>query len=125
MNVIEQYWARVDDMLHKFNMSVAQLSRETNIPYESFKAWRSRKRIPDPESLIKISNQLEVTIDYLLTGTSIENEIPEFRAVLDNPSLRKMVRKCVDNPRLIIAFEIFTGESFDNRNMNLDKKSGS
>ena len=52
--------------------------------------------------LIAISNEFNVSIDYLLKGT-IENITPEMAFVRDNKAARLLVRKMMDNPALLEA----------------------
>ena len=52
--------------------------------------------------LIAISNEFNVSIDYLLKGT-IENITPEMAFVRDNEAARLLVRKMMDNPPLVEA----------------------
>lgn len=74
MNMAKSFWNRIDEILRNKQMTIAHLSRSTCISYDSFKAWRSRNRIPNIEALIKISNYLEISLDYLLKGESQEQQ---------------------------------------------------
>lgn len=113
MAIKDLFWERVDGVLKRHSISVSQLSKITSISYDSFKSWRSKKRIPDAESLVSISNALKVSIDYLLKGTACNEDLedPILIEVKTNSRLRNIVISCINNPDLIEAFEIMTNSS--------------
>lgn len=56
-------------------ISAYKMSKETGISDSLIGYWKKGERVPNAENLILISNYLEVTIDYLLTGKSNETII--------------------------------------------------
>lgn len=94
------FWARIDKT--RGGISLLEFGEKCGINYSSLKSMRSRCQIPRVPMLIAISNEFNVSIDYLLKGT-IENITPEMAFVRDNEAARLLVRKMMDNPPLVEA----------------------
>ena len=56
------------NIMKEKKISAYKMSKDTGISDSLIGYWRKGERIPNAENLILISNYLEVTIDYLLTG---------------------------------------------------------
>lgn len=111
-NIIKEYWMRVDQELGTKNMTVAELARRTGIKYDSFKTWRTRTQIPNPEALVQISNILGVSIDYLFKG-ELDTEFGREAtlAVTSNEKIQSIVRRCLVNPALLEGLYLITQET--------------
>lgn len=111
-NIIKDFWMRVDQELETKNMTVAELARRTGIKYDSFKTWRTRTQIPNPEALVQISNVLGVSIDYLFKGElDIEYGREAMLAVTSNEKIQSIVRRCQMNPALLEGLYLITQET--------------
>ncbi len=61
------------NIMSEKNISAYKMSKETGISDSLIGYWKKGDRVPNAENLILISNYLEVTIDYLLTGKCDES----------------------------------------------------
>lgn len=109
MNTTDLFWQRIDMVLLDYNMSIAQLSRGTKISYDSFKSWRSKHRIPDVESLIKISDFLDLSLDALLKGKNNQNKHSQPQMFAENPVLNQIIKICIERPRIMDSIAILLG----------------
>lgn len=112
--IITNYWERIDEVLKKKELSLTLLATNIGIKKDTIFTWRNRCQIPNPAAMISISNELGVSIDYLLKGND-EEEIPEVIAVKTNSTIRALVKKCMEDPRLISALELLID---DRKNKN-------
>ena len=62
-------------IMNEKKISAYKMSKETGISDSLIGYWKKGERVPNAENLILISNYLEVTIDYLLTGKCKETVI--------------------------------------------------
>lgn len=65
---------RIKELRTAKSMSMAQISKELNIPYTTYVNYEKGKREPNSEMLIKIANYFNVTVDYLIGRTDKINE---------------------------------------------------
>ena len=94
------FWARIDKT--RGGISLLEFGEKCGINYSSLKSMRSRCQIPRVPMLIAISNEFNVSIDYLLKGT-IENITPEMAYIRDNEAASLLVRRLMENPALLEA----------------------
>lgn len=93
-----KFWERVDHA--RGNLSLIDFGKECDINYASLKSMRSRCQIPKISMLMSISNRLNVSIDYLLSGK--DNFIsPEMAFVRDNDAAKLLIKKLMSNPSLL------------------------
>ena len=90
------FWNRVDKV-SKF--SSKELSLKLEINYRTMLDMRSRCRFPSIENIVRISNILNVSIDWLLTGEYTKTE--EALYVEQNPDAKLLVRAIMQNPHLL------------------------
>lgn len=71
--MIMDFWKRFDEQRKQLELgTVQQIADRLDIPRGSLNNWRRDKRYPDAESLLKMANYLNVSIEWLMTGTEIE-----------------------------------------------------
>lgn len=71
VGAIENFWARFDIILkNRGYETLKDFIEDINIgiSYPTLLTKRSRKILPEVETLIKISEELDVSVDYLLFG---------------------------------------------------------
>ena len=90
------FWNRVDKV-SKF--SSKELSLKLEINYRTMLDMRSRCRFPSIENIVRISNILNVSIDWLLTGEDTKTE--EALYVEQNPDARLLIRALMKNPAIL------------------------
>ena len=90
------FWNRVDKV-SKF--SSKELSLKLEINYRTMLDMRSRCRFPSIEDIVKISNILNVSIDWLSTGEYTKTE--EALYVEQNPDARLLIRALMKNPAIL------------------------
>lgn len=91
------FWNRVDKV-SKF--SSKELSLKLKINYRTMLDMRSRCRFPSIENIVRISNILNVSIDWLLTGYT-SNVSEEAKYVEENPDARLLIRAIMKNPAIL------------------------
>ena len=91
------FWNRVDKVS---NISSKELSLKLEINYRTMLDMRSRCRFPSIENIVRISNILNVSIDWLLTG-ELYTETEEALYVEQNPDAKLLVRAIMQNPHLL------------------------
>ena len=60
---------RIKELRTAKSMSMAQVSKELNIPYTTYVNYEKGEREPNSEMLIRIANYFNVTVDYLIGRT--------------------------------------------------------
>ena len=68
---------RLQDLLLENNMTQKDLAGKLNVNRGSVSNWVTDRRFPDQNMLIRISEEFNVTIDYLIKGKEDEKEIKE------------------------------------------------
>ncbi len=71
IGAIENFWARFDIIIKNRGYdSLKDFIEDINIgiSYSTLLTKRSRKILPEVESLVKIAEELDVSVDYLLFG---------------------------------------------------------
>lgn len=91
------FWNRVDKVS---NFSSKELSLKLEINYRTMLDMRSRCRFPSIENIVRISNILNVSIDWLLTG-EVYTETEEALYVEQNPDARLLIRALMKNPAIL------------------------
>lgn len=69
--------SRLKILIDLLGLNLKDFSRQTGVPYTTLQDYIAGKRLPGAENLQKISRQLHVSIDWLLTGEGepfIKNE---------------------------------------------------
>ncbi len=74
---VYEFWGRLDASLKRNKKSIRSLCKETQVPYQTIVNQRGQGRYPSVEVIIKFSQALDVSADWLLFGTrlSIEKEL--------------------------------------------------
>ena len=91
------FWNRVDKVS---NLSSKELSLKLEINYRTMLDMRSRCRFPSIENIIRISDILHVSIDWLLTGEAYK-QTEEALFVEQNPDARLLIRALMKNPAIL------------------------
>ena len=91
------FWNRVDKVS---NLSSKELSLKLEINYRTMLDMRSRCRFPSIENIVRISNILNVSIDWLLTGYT-SNVSEEAKYVEENPDAKLLIRAIMKNPAIL------------------------
>ena len=105
------FWNRVDKVS---NLSSKELSLKLEINYRTMLDMRSRCRFPSIEDIVKISNILNVSIDWLLTGEYTKTE--EALYVEQNPDAKLLVRAIMQNPHLLSVISTLLKTEVDIQN---------
>lgn len=59
-------------LLQKNNISAYALSKDLNISQALISQWKSNKQVPSYDNILKLSNYFNVSADYLLERTNIQ-----------------------------------------------------
>lgn len=68
---------RLQDLLLENNMTQKELAGKLNVNRGSVSNWVTDRRFPDQNMLIKISEEFNVTIDFLIKGKEEKEDIKE------------------------------------------------
>lgn len=71
MNSLNSLQTNLKNIREEKNMSQTSMAKELNITRQAYNHYETGKRNPDPNTLSKISDILDVSIDYLLGKTNI------------------------------------------------------
>jgi transcriptional regulator with XRE-family HTH domain len=74
---------RIRDKLEKFQMKQKDLVELTNLSKNAISNYISGKRIPDTNSIYKISKALNTPIEWFLTGNNLKNITDAEKELLD------------------------------------------
>ena len=91
------FWNRVDKVS---SLSSKELSIKLEINYRTMLDMRSRCRFPSIENIIRISDILNVSIDWLLTGEE-HKQTEEALYVEQNQDARLLIRAIMKNPAIL------------------------
>ena len=69
---IEQFYERLKQICSNRNITLKALCEQVGINYRTFQNKKFRGLIPTVEELVKMSEHLDVSLDYLLTGSAVE-----------------------------------------------------
>ena len=88
----EDFWSRVATEQYLWKFTDSMLSERSGIPYGTIHTQKARKSLPKADVLLALSEALEVSADYLLTGKVSPHQSEEARLVDEDPDLRALVR---------------------------------
>lgn len=71
----EIFWNNVKSLLKEKKLSQNAFARLLEVEIRTFQDWVYSKRLPTVEMAKKIADKLEVSLDYLLTGTMQDNPV--------------------------------------------------
>lgn len=86
---------RVKETAKKRGYTLAELARRAGIGEKSIYTWKPSKTYPNGvtpsrEVLERVANQLDVSVNFLLTGEETDNIVPKSD---DRPTLQKIARR--------------------------------
>ena len=99
-----------------------ELAKELHIVQSAISKWEKGKTIPDIETLKKLSNFYNVSIEELLQETSIETNIDTnfIKAKINRP-LTNVQRKCINYIVNLNELRLEKAEAYLNALYNIDK----
>ena len=98
---IYEFWKRVDIL--RGQVSLKELSIKTGIKYTRIRDGRSLCRSLTVDDAVKISDALGVSVNFLMTGKEDMRLPPEADFVMRNEAARLLIRRIMDDPRLLDA----------------------
>jgi len=66
------FWIRLKNEIKAKNTTQEWIAGKIDVPLSTFRKWMTRKTYPNLEEGTKIAKLLDVTAEYLITGTEIE-----------------------------------------------------
>ncbi len=95
-----ELWKRIDAL--RGCIPLSQICKETGIKYTRVKKNRSDNRMPGIEDIYTLAHYLGCSMEYLLSGKD-NSASPEADFVMSNESARLLIRRIMDDPRLLDA----------------------
>lgn len=71
------FWIRVNEMIKAQGKKQETVSQNCGIPYQTFRGWISRDRLPDAAQSAAIAKELKTTVEFLVTGAEPKNHAAE------------------------------------------------
>ena len=78
----------------------ADVAKATGIPKQLFSDWKKRDSTPKAETLLKIADFLDVSVEYLVSGRE-----PEPNNYYLDPEVAQMAQEIHDNEDLRLLFD--------------------
>lgn len=102
------FWKNVD-RINPYR-SARAMAKEAGIDYKHMTQQRADSTVPKGEDLLKLARTMHVSIESLLTGEDDASPMDfmseEARFVEESVAMKTLVRFCMNNPRLLQAFEL-------------------
>ena len=87
---------------YKWKFTDAALAERSGIPYGTIHTQKATQSLPKADMLLALSETLEVSTDYLLTGKEpLSNICKEAQAVDKSSELQALVRAVMRDPGLL------------------------
>ncbi len=83
------FWDRIAHSLKAADMTQYQLAEECGIPLATFNKWKKGRVYPRADIVLRMSEILDVSMEYLLTGK--ESDDPAVEIVLKYPDVKELV----------------------------------
>lgn len=116
MNIYE----RVQALIKEQGLTVKQLERECDLANATIRRWGTQT--PNIESVRKVARRLKTTIDYLVTGESLNATASRFEVYCDGKQLSEIEADLVAMFRLLDSKE--RENAFDFVTMLYEKATG-
>lgn len=84
----------------KKGLKNADVAKATGIPKQLFSDWKKRDSTPKAETLLKIADFLDVSVEYLVSGRE-----PEPNSYYLDPEVAQMAQEIHDNEDLRLLFD--------------------
>lgn len=84
----------------KKGLKNADVAKATGIPKQLFSDWKKRNSTPKAETLLKIADFLDVSVEYLVSGRE-----PEPNNYYLDPEVAQMAQEIHDNEDLRLLFD--------------------
>ena len=114
-----EFWQNLSKELDRRGLNNMELAEKAGLPYRTITTQRNRHTIPGAEQLYRMANALDVTMEYLLTGTSNRITSNEALAIQENQGIKKIVDFLIKNPevieKIIMLFDIDIAKSTADR----------
>ena len=100
MNGID-FVERINTLLRQKKISKAEFYKDLNLPNNATTGWGKRNQIPSAETVYKIANYFDVSMEYLMEGQFLKsennNELPKeiLNLAYDILSLPPIIQKII------------------------------
>lgn len=73
----KNFFTRLDILLSRKNMTLGRLQEEAGLAHGTLSVCRNRGNLPSAETMVRIADVLDTTLDYLLAGRlpTLENNL--------------------------------------------------
>jgi len=95
-----------DALVKQRNLKYSDVAKNAGISYSTITDWKAGRYTPKQDKLQKIANYLDVSLEYLMTGSdSSETENNSSNEYYLNKETKKIAQEVFDNPDLRILFD--------------------
>ena len=92
-----------DKIVKEKNMKYSEVAKKAGISYSTITDWKAGRYTPKHDKLQKIADCLEVSLEYLMTGS--EAEATSGSEYYLNSETKRIAQEVFDNPDLRILFD--------------------
>ncbi len=82
---------RIFEKLQEYNMSQKEFSQKTGIPQSTISDWRKKRTNPTAEKILIICKVLNVSPEWLLSGTELNREQHNWYAIDSDTDVGRLV----------------------------------
>ena len=82
--VVRTFWGRIDMLLDRRKATLRDMSNATGIKYNTLAIQRTRHSLPNSEQLYEISQYLNLTMEFILTGKEEKGYPPRIQTIADH-----------------------------------------
>lgn len=84
------FWLRVKNKLDFHDFTQRELAFKINESYNTLQSWINRDRLPNAEQAVKIAEALNTTVEFLVTGTTINKNTNHTKTI-------KLLQTAIEN----------------------------
>lgn len=106
------FWMRLKSEIKAKNTTQEWVARQIGVPFGTFRKWMTRKTYPNLKEGTEIAKLLEVSAEYLITGTELEGLNNPEGLNNDERKLVNLYRKlgATDRENTLLAMNAWAGK---------------
>lgn len=99
-------WEIFEKVIQEKGLTVADVSRGTGINQSTFSNWNTRRNLITGEIAIKIAQFLNISLDYLMTGSVREQESNSGKKYYFSDETAQAAQEMYESKELRVLFDV-------------------
>ena len=99
-------WEIFEKVIQEKGLTVADVSRGTGINQSTFSNWNTRRNLITGEIAIKIAQFLNISLDYLMTGSAREQESNSGKKYYFSDETAQAAQEMYESKELRVLFDV-------------------